>query len=82
MPEHGEVRCPGHPPETKYPPGTECHIRCSRSHKLNGPHARSCGKDGKWSGDISICVREYYSCLLLQMGPGQALKAIPMLETD
>lgn len=71
VPEHGEVRCPGHPPETKYPPGAECHIRCSKNHKLNGPHARRCGKDGRWSGDISVCVREYCSYLLLHTCPGQ-----------
>jgi hypothetical protein len=58
-PEHGEVRCPGHPPGRKYPPGAECHIRCSKGHKLDGPHTRHCGEDGRWSGYSPSCVREY-----------------------
>ena len=68
-PEHSEVRCPGHPPGIKYPPGAECHIRCSKGHKLDGTHIRICGKDGRWSGD-SMCIRKYCSNFLLQLGPG------------
>ena len=61
-PEHGNIRCPGHPlPNigSKYPAGTECHIRCYKGYKLDGHHTRICGKDGRWTGDSPTCVREY-----------------------
>ena len=66
-PEHGNIRCPGHPlPKigSKYPAGTECHIRCYKGYKLDGAHTRYCGKDGRWTGDSVTCVREYEQCYI------------------
>nr|CAD7456482.1 unnamed protein product [Timema tahoe] len=61
QPVNGELRCPGHPrgEGVTYPQGAECHIRCIKGFKLDGPHTRLCDQRGRWSGHEPICIREY-----------------------
>nr|CAD7206519.1 unnamed protein product [Timema douglasi] len=58
QPVNGELRCPGHPrgEGVTYPQGAECHIRCVKGFKLDGPHTRLCDQRGRWSGHEPICI--------------------------
>ena len=48
---------------TSREPGATASYSCDPEYDLSGAQTRTCGQDGKWSGQESTCESKFYECM-------------------